>query len=69
MNYKWYSVCSRHGGVINLDCAACSTGHWVDEDSPEVIADRKLWNEDPDGWREKHASDRLVFQHITDVPL
>lgn len=67
MEWKWYSTCSRHWKV-HLDCPACVVGHWINEDSSEVLQDRKLWYDDPDGWREKHASDRLVFQQYTDMP-
>lgn len=26
--YRWYSLCSRHGGTFDSECAACKAGEW-----------------------------------------
>lgn len=54
--WRWYSICSRHQRW-DPDCDLCQRGHWVDELSPEFIAERKLWETDPDEWR-RRANER-----------
>ena len=60
MNKQWYSICSIHR-TYQQACSMCNAGEWVDEDDPERIADKALWQSDPDAWREKHKNDSLDF--------
>ena len=51
--YVWYSICSMHQDM-NPQCGMCHAGQYIDENDPEHIADKKLFTDDPDAWREKH---------------
>jgi hypothetical protein len=55
MNEVWYSICSAHQDYEKT-CQQCRVGSWVDEDSPPVIADRRLFEEDPIAWAAKIRS-------------
>lgn len=52
--YVWYSLCSAHSQWIDPQCPACHSGSWVDEQDPEVIADRQLFKDDAELWIDKH---------------
>lgn len=63
-DWQWYSICSKHQGY-DESCDLCRVGHWQNETDPAVIADRALWESDPDGWREKHRNNRPLLNLTT----
>lgn len=59
----WYSICSAHAEYDD-SCLRCRVGSWVDESDPAVIADRALWESDPDAWRVAHAHTHTAITEL-----